>query len=131
MASTDAGTPAAGNGDGRPPAEPKARRGLRDSAWGKLALFGLVLVAAVVSTRTCGAANRNISSDEAIEIAKENASFVPCPEVPCAQSRYVQRGIPPRAYWGVVLSEKLDADGLPTKYESFLVDAITGDVSRL
>ena len=130
MASTDAGTPAAGDGNGRPPAEPKTRRGLRDRAFGKLALLGLVLVAAVVSTRTCGAANRNVSSDEAIEIAKRNASFEPCPEVQCAQSRYLQRGIPPRAFWGVVLSEDLDAEGLPTRFESFLVDAVTGDVSR-
>jgi hypothetical protein len=130
MSSTDAGTQAADNG--APPPQPTPpRRGLRDSAWGKLALLGLVLLAAIVSTRTCGAADRNVSSDEAIELAKENASFEPCPQVPCAQSRFIQRGIPPRAYWGVVLSEKLDADGLPTKYESFLVDAITGDVSRL
>jgi predicted small secreted protein len=128
MASTDAGTPAAGND--HPPPEPKPRRGLRDSALGKLLLLGLVLAAAFVSTRACGAADRNVSSDEAIEIAKENASFEPCPQVPCAQSRYIQRGIPPRAYWGVVLSEKLRADGQPTRYESFLVDAITGDVSR-
>ena len=130
MASTDAGTPAAGDGDGRPPPAPTPRRGLRDSAWGKLALLGLVLLAAFVSTRAC-AADRNVSSDEAIELAKENASFEPCPEVPCAQSRYVQRGIPPRAYWGVVLYEKLDAEGRPTNHESFLVDTITGDVSRL
>ena len=128
MGSTDAGTPAAG--DGRPPTEPAPRRGLRDSALGKLALLGLVLLAAFVSTRACGAANRNVSSDEAIEIAKENASFVPCPELQCAQSRYIQRGIPPRAYWGVVLSEKLDAEGQPTRIELFLVDTVTGDVSR-
>jgi hypothetical protein len=128
MASTDAGTPAAGNG--QPPPAPAPRRGLRDSALGKLLLLGLVLGAAFVSTRACGAADRNVSSDEAIEIAKENASFVPCPQVPCAQSRFLQQGIPPRPYWGVVLSEKLDAEGDPTRVESFLVDAVTGDVSR-
>jgi hypothetical protein len=129
MASTDAGTPAAGNG--QPPAEPTPRRGLRDRALGKLLILGLVLAAAFLSTRACGAADRNVSSDEAIEIAKKNASFEPCPQVPCAQSRFIQKGIPPRPYWGVVLSEKLDAEGVPTRTESFLVDAITGDVSRL
>ena len=128
MASTDAGTPPAGNG--HPPPEPTPRRGLRDSALGKVLLLGLVLAAAFVSTRACGAADRNVSSDEAIEIAKENASFEPCPQVQCAQSRYIPRGIPPRPYWGVVLSEKLDAEGAPTRIESFLIDAVTGDVSR-
>ena len=128
MASTDAGTPAAGNG--QPPSEPTPRRGLRDSALGKLLLLGLVLGAAFVATRSCASTDRNISSEEAIEIAKKNASFEPCPEVQCAQSRYIPRGIPPRYYWGVVLSEDLDAEGGPTKFESFLVDAITGDVSR-
>jgi hypothetical protein len=126
--STDAGTPEAG--DGRPPSEPKPRRGLRDSVLGRLALLGLVLVAAVFSARACGEGQRNVSSDEAIEIAKENASFEPCPEVQCVQSRYVQRGIPPRGYWGVVLAEELDAAGLPVQTESFLVDAVTGDVTR-
>ena len=51
-------------------------------------------------------------------------------QVQCAQSRYIPRGIPPRPYWGVVLSEGLDADGAPTRIESFLIDAVTGDVSR-
>jgi predicted small secreted protein len=128
MASTDAGTPAAGNG--QPPPEPTPRRGLRDSALGKLLLLGLVLGAAFVATRSCASTDQNISSEEAIEIAKENASFEPCPEVQCAQSRYIPRGIPPRGYWGVVLSEDLDADGAPTRFENFLVDAITGEVSR-
>jgi predicted small secreted protein len=128
MASTDAGTPAAGNG--QPPPEPTPRRGLRDSALGKLLLLGLVLGAAFVATRSCASTDQNISSEEAIEIAKENASFEPCPEVQCAQSRYIPRGIPPHPYWGVVLSEAIDAEGDPTRTASFLVDAITGDVSR-
>jgi len=130
MASTDAGTPAAGDGDGRPPPEPKPRRGLRDSALGRLALFALVLGIAVVASRTCASAGRNVSNEEAIEIAKANASFVPCADVRCAQARFVQRGIPTRAYWGVVLSEELDERGQPTRIESFLIDAATGEVSR-
>jgi hypothetical protein len=50
--------------------------------------------------------------------------------VRCAQSRFVQRGIPPRAYWGVVLSDELDEDGQPTRTETFLIDASTGEVTR-
>jgi hypothetical protein len=128
MASTDAGTPAAGNG--APPSEPKPRRGLRDSTLGRIALLAVVLGAALFAAQTCASAGRDISNEEAIEIAKENASFTPCEDVRCAQARFIQRGIPPRAYWGVVLSEELDEQGQPTRIESFLIDAQTGDVSR-
>jgi hypothetical protein len=89
-----------------------------------------VLLAALVSTRTCGAANRNVDKDEAIEIAKEHATFEPCADQRCVQVRYVQRGIPVRAYWGVVLSEKLNEQGRPNRVESFLVSVATGDVTR-
>jgi hypothetical protein len=124
--STGAGTPKAS--DGRPPRPP--RRGLRDSFLGKLALLGLVLLVALFATRTCAGAGRDVSSEEAIEIAKANASFEPCSDVRCAQAQFLQRGIPPRPYWGVVLSEELDEDGQPTRIESFLIDASTGAVSR-
>jgi hypothetical protein len=50
--------------------------------------------------------------------------------VRCQQARFVQRGIPPHPYWGVVLSEELDEDGRPTRTESFLIDASTGEVTR-
>ena len=130
MASTDAGTPEAADGDGRPPPEPTPRRGLRDSALGKLLLLGLVLGAAFVATRSCASTDRNISSEEAIEIAKDSASFEPCSQPLCVQSRYIPRGIPPRGYWGVVLAPELDESGRPTTIERFLVDTATGDVSR-
>jgi hypothetical protein len=128
MASTDVGTPPAG--DGRPPAEPTPRRGLRDSALGRLALLALVLGLALVASRTCASAGREVSNEEAIEIAKDNASFVPCADVRCAQARFVQRGIPPRAYWIVGLARELDAQGQPTRTVTFLVDAGTGEVFR-
>jgi hypothetical protein len=128
MPSTDAGTPAAG--DGKPPAERPARRGLRDSTLGRIALLVLVLVAALAVARTCGSADRNVSQEEAIEIAKDNAAFEPCAQATCVQVRYVQRGIPVRAYWGVVLSHRLDEDGRPNRIESFLIDVTTGAVSR-
>jgi hypothetical protein len=90
-----------------------------------------VLVAALVAARTCASADREISADEAVELAREAASFEPCPEIQCEQRRFVQRGIPPRAYWGVVLAPALDEDGVPTRTESFLVDASTGDVTKI
>jgi hypothetical protein len=88
-----------------------------------------VLLAALVATRTCASADRNIDADEAVELAREEVSFEPCPQIQCAQRRFVQRGIPPRAFWGVVFADELDADGRPTRTESFLVDASTGDVT--
>jgi hypothetical protein len=93
-------------------------------------LLAAVLLAALVSTRTCGSSQREIDADEAVELASAEASFEPCPQVQCAQRRFVQRGIPPRPYWGVVLAAKLDAEGVPTRTETFLVDAVTGEVAR-
>ena len=87
-------------------------------------------MAALVVARTCGSNNQEISQDEAIEIAKENASFEPCPQLQCVQIRYVPRGIPVRGYWGVVLSETLDSNGEPSRIESFLIDVQTGEASR-
>ena len=106
------------------------RRGLRDHPLGKLLLFALVLLAALVVARTCGSNDKEISQEKAIEIAKENASFEPCPQVQCVQIRYVPRGIPVQGYWGVVLSDELDADGQPNRTETFLINVSTGDVSR-
>ncbi len=93
-------------------------------------LLALVLAAALVVARTCGSNNQEISQDEAIEIAKENASFDPCPQLQCVQIRYVPRGIPVRGYWGVVLSDTLDSDGQPNRTESFLIDVQTGETAR-
>jgi hypothetical protein len=89
-----------------------------------------VLVAALVAARTCASADQKISADEAVELAREEASFEPCPEIQCEQSRFIQRGIPPRAFWLVGLADELDADGRPTKTENFLVDVSTGQVRR-
>ena len=128
MSSTDAGTPAPG--DGRPPAEPAPRRGLRDHPLGRVALLVLILVAALLVARTCGSSRGEITQDEAIEIAKDAASFEPCEQRVCVQVRYVPQGIPVRGFWGVVLSEKLDAEGQPNRTETFLVDVQTGEVAR-
>jgi hypothetical protein len=128
MSSTDAGTPAAG--DGKPIPPPQQRRGLRDSSLGRILLLVAVLVGALLVARTCGSADRNVSQEEAIEIAKENAAFEPCPQQQCVQVRFVQRGIPVRAYWGVVLSDRLDDDGEPNRTQTFLIDVSSGDVLR-
>ena len=108
---------------------PEPRRGLRDSTRGRILLLGLALLAALVVARTCGSTEKNVSQEEAIEIASERAGFEPCAAEPCRQIRYVQRGIPVRAYWAVVLSDELDPEGQPNRIASYLIDVTTGDVS--
>ena len=128
MSSTDAGTPpTAGNGR---PDEPTPRRGLRDRPLGRVLLLVIVLAVALFVARTCGRTDKNVSQEEAIELATEAASFQPCTQTGCVQIRYIQRGIPVVGYWGVVLSEELDENGQPTRIESFIVNVTTGDVSR-
>lgn len=102
---------------------------MRDRPLGRIALFALVLLAALAVARTCGAQADEISQDEAVRIATENAAFEPCTESGCVVVRAVQRGIPPRLVWIVGLAESLD-DGRPTRFQNFVVDAATGDVRR-
>ena len=127
--STSAGTPPEPD-NGRPPATPVAGKDLRDSLWGKALILGILLLFTLLVSKTCASNQDEISSQEAVELAMEQASFVPCPEERCRQVRHVPQGIPPVDYWGVVLSERLDAEGQPTRTESFLVNASTGEVTR-
>ena len=126
--STSAGTPEPGNG--RPPASPTPRKDLRDSLWGRALILGLLLVFTLLVSKTCASNRDDISQAEAVDIAIENASFEPCPEEICRQVRFLQQGIPPVGYWGVVLSERVDAEGVPNRTESFLINAATGDISK-
>ena len=81
-------------------------------------------------SRTCGSNSLEVSQSEAIAIAKEHASFVPCAGGSCIQIRYVPRGISVQGYWGVVLAEKLNVEGEPSRIENFLVNVETGEVRR-
>jgi hypothetical protein len=126
--STSAGTPEPGNG--APPAEPAARKDLRDSLWGRALILGVLLVFTLVVSKTCASNRDDITQQEAVDIAIENASFTPCAEEICRQVRFLQQGVPPVGYWGVVLSEKINAAGEPNRTESFLVNAATGAVSK-
>ena len=81
-------------------------------------------------SKTCASNRDDITQQEAVEIAIENASFTPCPEEICRQVRFLHQGVPPVGYWGVVLSERITPNGQPNRTESFLVNASTGEVSR-
>jgi hypothetical protein len=89
-----------------------------------------VLAAAGVAAKSCGRTEKNVTYEEAIELAAEEASFEPCAEKRCTQVKYIQRGIPVRGYWAVVLSDELGEDNQPSHVESFLVNAATGEVTR-
>jgi hypothetical protein len=87
-----------------------------------------VLLAALLVANTCGSQEKNVTSDEAIALATEQASFEPCDEQGCVKVSYVQRGIPVVGYWAVGLRESLD-DGT-SRVEHFFVHVTTGEVSR-
>ena len=127
--STSAGTPPEPS-DGRPPVEAAARRHLRDSLWGRALLLGVLLLFTLLVSKTCGSGRDDITQQEAVDLAVAEASFVPCEREICRQVRFLNQGVPPTGYWGVVLSEKIDANGQPNRTESFLVNASTGDVSK-
>ena len=127
--STSAGTPPEPD-NGRPPAAPTSGRDLRDSLWGRALILGALLVFTLLVSKTCASNRDEITQQEAVDIAVENASFVPCEREICRQVRFLNQGIPPVGYWGVVLSEMIDAQGQPNRTESFLVNAATGAVEK-
>jgi hypothetical protein len=105
-------------------------RPLRDRPLVRVGLLALVLVAAAGVARSCGSHGGTISQAEAVEIARDNAAFTPCEQQGCVMVRAVQRGLPTRLVWIVGLAEDLDANGVPTRVENFLIDARTGDLTR-
>jgi len=126
--STSAGTPEPGNG--RPPAEPTPGKDLRDSLWGRALILGVLLLVTLLVSKTCASNRDDITQQDAVDIAIENASFTPCAEQICRQVRFLQQGVPPVGYWGVVLSERIDSQGQPNRTESFLINASTGEVAK-
>jgi hypothetical protein len=127
--STSAGTsPEPDNG--RPPAAPAPRKDLRDSLWGRALLLGVLLLFTLLVSKTCASNRDDVTQAEAVDLAIAAASFTPCERQICRQVRFLNQGIPPVGYWGVVLSEKIDAQGRPNRTESFLVHASTGDVEK-
>ena len=94
-------------------------------------LLALVLLAAVFVARTCGSSEGAVSREEAISLAREQATFVPCEDPRCVQVRNLPRGLPPRRFWLVGLARALDDNGNPVRFANFLVDAQTGAVSRV
>jgi hypothetical protein len=126
--STSAGTPPEPD-NGPPPATPVARKDLRDSLWGRALILGVLLLFTLLVSKTCASNRDEITQQEAVDLAIAEASFTPCQREICRQVRYLNQGVPPVGYWGVVLSKQV-VNGQPTRTESFLVNASTGEVSR-
>jgi hypothetical protein len=127
--STSAGTPPEPD-NGRPPSAAERQKDLRDSLWGRALILGVLLILTTIVAKTCGAHEDEITQEEAVAIAIENASFVPCDETGCVVVRALNQGIPARLVWVVGLAESLGPDGKPLRHENFEVDTATGEVTR-
>jgi hypothetical protein len=105
------------------PSDADARRGLRDTAWGKIALLLAVLLFAVVVARSCGSRDTEVTKEEATEIARAEVAYEPR----CVLTRFIPRGLRSRPTWTVSLSTGECQD--PAARITFVsIDARTGDV---
>jgi peptidase YpeB-like protein len=86
-------------------------------------VFGVVLLAAFLVSRSCGASERTVSEEQAIEIAREHSGF----QADRVQVRYLRQGVESIPYWAVSLYD-VNANGRPTRFEVVMVDARTGTV---
>jgi hypothetical protein len=103
--------------------EPKAARDLRDSWIFRLVALVVVLLVALAVSRSCGSADRNVTADEAVAIARESTDFVPDKH----QVRFFQQGIPPQPRWAVSLYDVGPGDR-PIRVHLIIVDATTGAI---
>ena len=87
-----------------------------------MVLVVALLLAAVVA-RGCGSAGRNISSEQAIVIARDYWHS----DAEKAQVRFFQRGIPPQPVWAVSLYD-VDELGVRTNVRTVVVSATTGEI---
>jgi hypothetical protein len=85
---------------------------------------------AFLVSRSCASNSGDVTQQEAVDLAIQHASFVPCEREVCRQVRYLNQGIPPVGFWAVVLSESVSVQGKASRTESFLVNATTGEVTR-
>jgi hypothetical protein len=96
---------------------------LRDSTLGRLAILAIVLLVALLATRSCtGRGGSELSQAEATKIAAEEVAFEP----DGTQVRYVQQGIPPRGTW--IVSFYTGQANDPTRVQTILIDASTGEI---
>jgi hypothetical protein len=115
-------TPSSKNGDESP--APSDAADLRDRWWFRVVAVVVVLTFALLVARGCASEGQNITDDEAVALAKKHATFTP----ERYQVRFVQQGVPAHPFWAVSLYD-VGPQGRTTRYEVFLVDATTGEVT--
>ena len=101
----------------------EARRGLRDSPWGKAVLLVAVLLAALLVARSCGSRDTDVSKEEATEIARQRIDYEPNR----VMTRFVPRGVQSRPSWAVSLGVA-DGRGGFRRLTVVVVDARTGRI---
>ncbi len=104
----------------------EARRGLRDSAWGRAALLVAVLLAAAVVARSCGSRDTPVSKEDAVAIARKEVDYRPTR----VMTRFVPRGFQSRPAWAVSLGIPDSAGGF-SRLAVVVVDAKTGQVVEI
>ena len=103
-----------------------AKRGLRDSAAGRIALLLGVLVAAFVVVQSCGSRETEITKEEAAGIARDRIDFEPAR----VMTKFVPRGVRSEPHWAVSLST-VAADGRLENVTVVVVDARNGAVIEI
>jgi hypothetical protein len=83
----------------------------------------VALILAGVVARSCGSAGRNVTSEQAIEIARDYWKS----DAEKAQVRFFQRGIPPQPVWAVSLYD-VNAEGIRVNVRTIVVNATTGEI---
>jgi Zn-dependent metalloprotease len=101
----------------------ESARGLRDRPLGRVLVLAVVLLAAFLVSKSCGATTTKISEDEAIAIAKSQISYT----ANHVQIRLIKRGLKSQTYWAVSLSQK-QPDGSLRNVTVVVIHGDTGEV---
>jgi hypothetical protein len=98
-------------------------RSFRDRPLFRVAVLALVLLLALLASRTCGSRDTEVSQEEAVEIAREEIDYEP----DRVGVRFVPRGVQSRPSWAVSLAT-VGADGELTRVTVVVVDGTNGEV---
>jgi Zn-dependent metalloprotease len=89
-------------------------------------ILAVVLLAALLVARTCGATETEISKEQAIVIARDAVDYTPTREM----VRLLKRGLNSQEHWAVSLSVE-QADGTLENVTVVVVDANTGEIVEI
>ena len=98
-------------------------RSFRDRPLFRVAVLALVLLLALLASRSCGSRDTEISQEEAVEIARGEVDYEP----DRVSVRFLPRGFQSRPTWAVSLST-VGAEGDLTRITVVVVDGRTGEI---